>query len=220
MTMFREETINCPGCGAEQPFLTYPSVNAQLNPELREKILNLTLWDMTCRECGENVAMYYNLLYHDMHRRLAFWLVFPESGQELDDGGAFGPEYTSRQVRSHRELLEKIKIFEAGQADYEVECAKIILAQVNGIGPDDRFYLLEFEQTDSGDTRAVFGWFSPQGPNTFSMNWTAFAKDYAGLFEQLKMFYAGRDQWVLLNRNTLIQDIRAEANSTGTHPPS
>lgn len=220
MTMCREETVKCPGCGAEQPFLIYPTVNTQLNPELRERILNSTLWDMTCRDCREKVTMFYNLLYHDMQRRLAFWLVFPESGQELDDDGAFGPEYTSRQVRSHWELMEKIRIFEAGQADYEVECAKIMLAQVNGIGPDDRFYLLEFNPTGAGDTRAAFVWFSPQGPNSFSMNWTAFAKEYAGVFGELKMLYTGRDRWVLLNRNTLFQEIRAEADSTGAHPPS
>ncbi|HPC20803.1 MAG TPA: CpXC domain-containing protein [Acidobacteriota bacterium] len=220
MTMCRDETARCPLCGKEQEFRIYPSVNVRLNPELREKILDLTLPDMLCQGCGETVRMYYDLLYHDSERNLAIYLAPPGGGADLDGQEAFGPEYTNRQVRNWWELAEKIRIFEAGQADYEVECAKIILAQVNGIGPDDRFYLLEFNQTDAGDTRAAFVWFSPQGPNSFSMDWTAFAKDYARHFEELKTMYASRDEWILLNRNTLLQDIRAEADSTGTRPPS
>jgi len=47
--MCRDETARCPLCGKEQEFRIYPSVNVRLNPELREKILDLTLPDMLCQ---------------------------------------------------------------------------------------------------------------------------------------------------------------------------
>ena len=218
--MVRDETVKCPKCGTEQQFRIYPSVNVRLNPELREKILDFSLPDMLCQGCGETVKMYYDLLYHDSDRNLAIWLAFPECGTNLDGDEAFGPEYTSRQVRDWWELVEKIKIFEAGQADYGVESAKIMLAHANGIGPDDRFYFLGFSQTDEGVTHADFIWFTPQGPNSLSLDWTAFANRYTGLFEQLKSMYSGRDEWVLLNRNTLLKEMLAAEGSENSRMPS
>lgn len=118
MTMRSTTPVSCPGCGHEQEFTVGQTLNATLDPDLREQLLSGQLTAFTCGSCGRQADIVYPLLYHDMTRRLMVWLV-PGDEQPAsfgDAGSEVGRSYTFRLVRTRNELVEKIKVLPAANA--------------------------------------------------------------------------------------------------------
>jgi hypothetical protein len=125
-------TIACPACTKKQQFTVWVSVNATLSPELKQKLLDRTLFTFKCEKCGETAEVNQELMYHDMERKLMF-LRGQEAPQETLDE-CFGPDgkeiladYTYRLVNSMNELIEKIVIWDAGLDDRAIEVFKFLL---------------------------------------------------------------------------------------------
>ena len=57
--------IVCPQCGESQKYRLYAGINAQENPELKQRILDETLFDWRCQRCNYFAAMAYPFLYTD-----------------------------------------------------------------------------------------------------------------------------------------------------------
>lgn len=66
MSKARTIVTKCPDCGKEFQFMVYDSVNVNLDPFLREKIMNGDIFTARCPKCGAEIPMLYELLYHDM----------------------------------------------------------------------------------------------------------------------------------------------------------
>lgn len=142
MSMNEKIKIDCPYCKAEGNFEMWKSVNIQLNPELKEKILSMDIFTFKCPKCGKEASVAYPLLYHDTSRQLMIYLVsndeesientaktFSGEGMEdFQDFGDFTKEYTNRIVTSPLDLREKISIFDAGLDDRIIEVAKYFYA--------------------------------------------------------------------------------------------
>jgi hypothetical protein len=134
MTMRSTTPVSCPGCGQEQEFAVCQTLNATLDPELREQLLSGRLTGFTCRSCGRQADVIYPMLYHDMTRRFMAWLVPGDQQPEPLDAATFGEtgdeigrSYTYRLVRTHNQLVEKIKVFEDGLDDRLLEMLKTFL---------------------------------------------------------------------------------------------
>lgn len=127
MTKQAMHTITCPSCHREQNIVHWDSLNATLNPELKERLLRGELMIFTCESCGHRASVVSPVLYHDVQRCLMFWLVpdgrIPEAQLPCD----LLAEYTCRVVKIEAELLEKIRIFDDGLDDRMVEAFKIII---------------------------------------------------------------------------------------------
>ena len=127
--------VSCPRCGETVETRMWPGINAEVNPNLREQVLQETLFNWTCPACGYVAQMAYPCLYHDKGRKLMVYLV-PNGGKEeldaVDVDRAF-PQIgyvQKRVVSSLAELKEKILIFEAGLDDRAVELVKWALSAV------------------------------------------------------------------------------------------
>ena len=44
MSMERKETVTCPECGQEQDFIVWHSLNGDLDPEAKQRLLDGTLF--------------------------------------------------------------------------------------------------------------------------------------------------------------------------------
>ena len=64
--------IQCPKCRRRSSFTIWDSVNVSLNPELKEKIIDQSLFNFNCPSCQTDVLVQYPLIYHDMDRKLWF----------------------------------------------------------------------------------------------------------------------------------------------------
>ena len=62
--------VSCPRCGEAVETRMWPGINAEVNPNLREQVLQETLFNWTCPACGYVAQMAYPCLYHDKGRKL------------------------------------------------------------------------------------------------------------------------------------------------------
>jgi hypothetical protein len=102
-------------------------------------------------QCGEEAHVEHDLLYHDMVKRLAIWLKYPDdkrSFREHDQGSdifpkigtATGARYTCRAVASFHDLLEKILLFDDGYSDIAIELFKFGVCVREGVDIADPLY--------------------------------------------------------------------------------
>ena len=116
--------VHCSKCGAEHSAEVPQSVNAATSPELKEKVRSGKLFTWTCPHCGTVNLLQVPFLYHDPDAHLMLVLSATPLGAEGMQEG-----YTGRQVRSVGDLVEKIKIFDAGLDDLTVEMCKFVTCQ-------------------------------------------------------------------------------------------
>ena len=70
MSSFRNVKITCPDCNAEGTYMVWDSVNVDLNPELKPKVMDGSLFTWVCPSCKKSFNAPYSFLYHDMTRNL------------------------------------------------------------------------------------------------------------------------------------------------------
>ncbi len=129
--------VSCPHCGAVVKTRMSPEISAGENPDLRQRVLDETLFDWKCPECGYEAQLVYPCLYHDKENHFMVYVV-PNSGccplEPVDVGEAF-PQFNGlakRVVSSLAGLKEKVLIFESGLNDFAVELVKLALTDVAG----------------------------------------------------------------------------------------
>ena len=70
MSLENKEIIKCPECGKENEFIVWQSLNGDLDPEAKQKLLDGTLFQFKCSGCGYESNVSYPTLYHDTARRV------------------------------------------------------------------------------------------------------------------------------------------------------
>lgn len=142
MAMRNKVTVQCPKCGKSFDVEQWSAINGDKNPQQKLRLLNDTLFTVTCTRCGKYNTVGYPLLYSDPKENYMIWLVFDKdevrhvtdyfkmSKTEINENG----EDVDKQCRqrivmdSHR-LREKIMIFDSGYDDKIIEIAKLAYAQ-------------------------------------------------------------------------------------------
>ena len=141
MSLVREEILKCPKCGAENQFRFYDSVNVSLDPELKGKVLDGSLFKMKCTKCGSETVVRYDLLYHDMSdttplliqccQQKEGWGKINEQNENVRKMMAdmkLSNEFPHRAVIGYTALLEAIRIFDAGYDDRVMFVLKMVFA--------------------------------------------------------------------------------------------
>jgi hypothetical protein len=168
MSISKEAKICCPKCQKESIFKIWQSINVQLDPELKEQILNSEVFVFTCPECNERTFVNYSFLYHDMDKKLMIYLL-PDNRKTIEDTAAFVREtvdselaglaegYSVRIVTSVRELQEKINIFDAGYDDRVIELMKVFyLGKMAEKTPNQKVDEILFNIDKDGRKRIIF----------------------------------------------------------------
>ena len=124
-----EKDIICPQCGESQRYRLFAGINARENPELKQRVLDETLFDWRCTRCNYFASMVYSFLYTDPE--VGYLVCVTPSGENR----AIEPtpevqSYTKRTVKNLAELKEKILIFDAGFDDVAVELVKNALCTI------------------------------------------------------------------------------------------
>lgn len=132
--MISKEVI-CPHCGKETSTALWTRVNTSLEPRLRNRILDESLFAWSCSHCGLETQLLYPFLYYDRARGFMVYLVPGISESTLIDTG-LSPEFPElpclqkRLVPGLNKLKEKILIFEAELDDRATELTKLALAEI------------------------------------------------------------------------------------------
>lgn len=143
--------LYCRSCGAENVIKTYSSINVGKNPELKEKVLDGSLFVWECKGCGTKNLISSPLVYIDPSESLIIVLSPETLSFELPMEGEFAA-YSSRQVGSVGELIELVKIFDAGLDDAVIDLCK----QVSGMEMKKPDIKLKFLRLDGADNEIIF----------------------------------------------------------------
>ncbi len=161
MSRHHIEKVTCPSCHHEGDFELWDSINTALDPEMKEKVLNQSIFLYTCPSCGETFRLNYSTLYHQMEDLVMIYLV-PESEVKktyeifyeknaLADYRYRTEKYLCRIVTSANQLVEKIQIFDAGKDDRVMELVKLLATDsILKNDPDIEFDELRFAVDDDG----------------------------------------------------------------------
>jgi hypothetical protein len=179
MSMFFTASATCPACEAEAT-LEYPSsVNADRRPDLREAILNHSLYMSRCPGCARPLAFEPHMTYLDVAR--GQWIL-AESISEVGnwreaeaeavrifdlafgDGApavarTIGARLTRRLVFGWPALIEKLLCQEQGLDDAALEALKLAVLRdgpLRTISPT-----LELRLVGDDDDGLLFGWLDP-----------------------------------------------------------
>lgn len=144
MTVKHSQSITCLNCKKASDFDFYGSINTMLDPTLKQRVKNFDIFKFICPHCGSEQFVAYSFLYHQMEDKLMiyccqdeeeiakvrelyagdFTTAVDEKGREraIDTSG-----YRRRIVIGADNLVEKIRIFDAGLDDRLMEIYKIML---------------------------------------------------------------------------------------------
>jgi hypothetical protein len=124
----------CPQCGAAIGFDAWTKLNVRELPDKLQEVLDGSLFEFMCPECGYTAHLVHPCLYMDPDHRACVYLVVNEGmragavqmfdGLEKDDG-AGGPGGSVRRIVFDRnQLADKAAIFAAGLDDRPMELLK------------------------------------------------------------------------------------------------
>lgn len=123
--------VVCPKCNMENTKRTWKNINVNTNPDLKDKLMDLSLFRFKCSECGYEAILDYSLTYEDDYR-----IYYVTEQQELDEvldllsnqGDLIEDETIrfNRVVCTQDDLLEKVNIFDLGLDDKVIEVIKVL----------------------------------------------------------------------------------------------
>lgn len=117
----------CPSCHKAHVFTMPTLIEAHKNPALKDAVLDGTLFEFICPDCGYTTSVKYPTRYVDDDEKLVIDLV--EDDVETVNRFEDYDDYTCRIVKSPNDLVEKILIFDANKDDRIIEMEKAILEQ-------------------------------------------------------------------------------------------
>lgn len=127
---------HCARCGGAISKEIPSSLNVRTQPEQKASVLSGELFVAQCPACGNRQLLPFPFLYHDPDAQLMIWLGAEEDARtRAIDVLSSTPEmqdYHIRLVDSPGELIEKIKIFDAGLSDIAIELCKFVTAREAG----------------------------------------------------------------------------------------
>lgn len=183
MTKKHKEKLTCPKCGRPFQVEIFDSINAQLNPELAEKLCSRdyhSLFETRCPKCGYEASLMYPVLFNDMDAEVMIQFD-PDYKHEMQNLMEFAREvdhinadmekharfqlkqtYRFRFVSDLNDFREKALIFRDGYDDRLIELVKVILLiNIGESNPDLGVQGLFYTRRD-GDT-FVFSGFTEEG---------------------------------------------------------
>ena len=216
MSRHHIEKVTCPSCHHEGDFELWDSINTALDPEMKEKVLNQSIFLYTCPSCGETFRLNYSTLYHQMEDLVMIYLV-PESEvkktyeifYEKNALADYRTEkYLYRIVTSANQLVEKIQIFDAGKDDRVMELVKLLATDsLHENNPDKEFDELRFAVDDNGTNILII---INKGEITGAVdidNMYEFASSHCNDFKDLR-----DDEDIVINREWILNKL-AEAEN-------
>ena len=138
-------TFTCPSCNKEHEMPYWQSLNSSQNPVEVAKLMDGTLFEITCPHCGHKTGVSYPVLYHDQHNAAMIYLLPSNNESDIEKAvalfnqqqGLKDNDYKFRIVRNQNELREKAIIFHHHLDDGVLEIVKIVyLIQMQKKYPD------------------------------------------------------------------------------------
>lgn len=128
MSIIDRNEYECPECGNKLEVEVCSSINVDVTPRLKDRVLNREINSSVCSGCGKRIVINVPFLYHDMTRKFLIYYIPPHINPDEAIAAAelmaqFG-KYTLRYVTELDEVNDKIHIFEDGLNDIVIQFIK------------------------------------------------------------------------------------------------
>jgi predicted RNA-binding Zn-ribbon protein involved in translation (DUF1610 family) len=130
MSKHTTTTYQCPNCKKSSNVTIWQSINVDLDPEMRERVLDESAFTFVCPSCGFRQGLAYASLYHDLTLKfMVYWLPAANETKhqdfaELNKSAIQEPGYRLRVVSTLNRMKEKILIFGHRMDDRAIELLK------------------------------------------------------------------------------------------------
>ena len=147
--------VSCKNCNKQTEIELRQSINVALDPELKARVKDGSLFVWECPYCGQRNLALYQTLYHDPDAKLMVWLLPGQAQppQAVADAVKELEGYTLRIVREVGDLIEKVNLHDAGLDDTVLEMCKWVmrreLADKNPDAADAKLRFLRMEGADN-----------------------------------------------------------------------
>ena len=147
--------VSCKNCNKQTEIELRQSINVALDPELKARVKDGSLFVWECPYCGQRNLALYQTLYHDPDAKLMVWLLPGQAQppQAVADAVKELEGYTLRIVREVGDLIEKVNLNDAGLDDTVLEMCKWVmrreLADKNPDAADAKLRFLRMEGADN-----------------------------------------------------------------------
>lgn len=152
------EPVSCNKCHQKTEIPVYQSINVALDPELKARVKDGSLFVWECPYCGHRNLARYQTLYHDPDAKLMVWLLpgaetppkaVEEAVKDLEG-------YTLRRVREVGDLIEKVNIHDAALEDTVLEmCKWVTRRELEAKNPEAKDAPLRFLRLEGADNDLV-----------------------------------------------------------------
>ena len=220
MSKYTIHEITCPECNTLNKAAIWDSVNVSLDPELKDKVLKRELNRLICKKCGSMTPVDTAMLYHDMKRAYMIYYIpqhdedYFEFEGELKDTMNSMNSYKFRLVTNdYNNLVEKIRILDAGLDDRAVEYLKMIVLhhakdEVEGVYYDG--HSDEYNGKKLPEAMLTFQVFGKEGVRMATL---PFKEAYQDAMDMLKE--AGKLEEQKCFKRYSIKDILKQLNNEG-----
>ena len=149
---------SCSKCHRTTEIEVRQSINVALDPQLKARVKDgsLFLWECPC--CGQRNLARYQTLYHDPEAKLMVWLLPGDAQppQAVEDAVKELEDYTLRRVRDVGELVEKVNLHDAGLEDTGLEmCKWVTRRELAAKNPAAATASLKFLRMEGADNELV-----------------------------------------------------------------
>ena len=149
---------SCSKCHKQTEIDVRQSINVALDPELKTRVKDGSLFLWECPYCGARNLARYQTLYHDPDSKLMVWLLPGEEQppQAVEEAVKELEGYTLRRVKDVGELIEKVNIHDAGLEDTVLEmCKWVTRRELAAKNPAAATAALKFLRMEGADNELV-----------------------------------------------------------------
>ena len=149
---------SCSRCGQKTEIDVRQSINVALDPELKARVKDGSLFVWECPYCGHRNLALYQTLYHDPDAKLMVWLLPGDAQppQQVAEAVKQLEGYTLRIVREVGDLIEKVNLHDAGLDDTVLEmCKWVTRRELADKNPEAINAKLRFLRTEGADNELV-----------------------------------------------------------------
>ncbi len=131
MSESSQESVTCPGCRTQLGCTMWRSVNACLNPELKVRVLDGSLFRIVCKRCRAEITLNYDLYYHEPDQKVMIYYREGYDGPSptplgANDDPLAAMGYRFRIVDSLQALQERIRVIDHNYSDIDMEIFKAL----------------------------------------------------------------------------------------------
>ena len=150
--------VSCNHCHRQTEIEVCQSINVALDPSLKARVKDGSLFVWECPYCGHRNLALYQTLYHDPETKLMVWLLpgGQQPPQAVEDAVKELEDYTLRRVRDVGELVEKVNLHDAGLEDTVLEmCKWVTRRELAAKNPAAATASLKFLRMEGADNELV-----------------------------------------------------------------